>query len=87
MCPNCILNQASMESGLWVAFGICGVFFVTAIAAIWWAFRNGEFEDLEEVKFDMMDDDEQGALGARARAAVEKTRIQSASAQTPAGSQ
>ncbi|MGH9550802.1 MAG: cbb3-type cytochrome oxidase assembly protein [Terriglobales bacterium] len=75
MCPNCILNQAGLDSGLYVAFGVCLVFFVVAIAAVWWAFRNGEFEDLEEVKFDMMDDDDQGLAGAQARAAVEKSRL------------
>ena len=75
MCPNCILNQASLDGGLYVAFGICGVFFVVAIAAILWAFRNGEFEDLEGTKFDMMDDEVEGAMAARARAAVEKARL------------
>lgn len=75
MCPNCILNQASLESGLYVAFGVCALFFVVAIAAIWWAFRNGEFEDLEAVKFEMMDDDLDGVAGQRARAAVEQARL------------
>jgi nitrogen fixation-related uncharacterized protein len=70
MCPNCILNQASLASGLYVAFGVCGL----AIAAIWWAFRNGEFEDMEETKFDMMDDDVEGLNAARARTLVEKAR-------------
>ena len=75
MCPNCILNQANLSGGLYVAFGICGLFFVVAIAAIWWAFGNGEFEDLEEVKFEMMDDEVEGTAGARARALVEKARL------------
>ncbi len=75
MCPNCILNQASMEGGLYVAFGVCGIFFIVALAAILWAFRNGEFEDLESTKFDMMDDDLDGAKAARARALVEKARL------------
>jgi nitrogen fixation-related uncharacterized protein len=75
MCPNCILNQASMASGLYVAFGVCALFFVIAIAAIWWAFRNGEFEDMEETKFDMMDDDVEGLNAARARILVEKARM------------
>jgi nitrogen fixation-related uncharacterized protein len=51
------------------------MFFVVAIAAILWAFKNGEFEDLEEVKFEMMDDDVDGTVGARARALVEKARL------------
>jgi nitrogen fixation-related uncharacterized protein len=76
MCPNCILNQASLSSGLYVAFGVCGAFFVIAIAAIWWAFRNGEFEDVEAVKFEMMDDEIDGAQGARAKALVEQARLQ-----------
>jgi nitrogen fixation-related uncharacterized protein len=75
MCPNCILNQASMEGGLYVAFGVCGIFFVVALAAILWAFKNGEFEDLESTKFDMMDDDLDGVKAARARALVEKARL------------
>ena len=75
MCPNCILNQASMEGGLYVAFGVCGIFFVVALAAILWAFKNGEFEDLESTKFDMMDDDLDGAKAARARALVERARL------------
>jgi nitrogen fixation-related uncharacterized protein len=75
MCPNCILNQASLDGGLYVAFGVCLVFFAVAIAAILWAFKNGEFEDLEATKFDMMDDDVDGALAAQARAAVERARL------------
>jgi len=75
MCPNCILNQASLSGGVYVAFGVCGLFFIIAIAAIWWAFRNGEFEDVEETKFDMMDDDLEGAAGAHARAILEKQRL------------
>lgn len=75
MCPNCILNQASMEGGLYVAFGVCAIFFAVALAAILWAFRNGEFEDLESTKFDMMDDEVDGAQAARARALVEKARL------------
>ena len=43
MCPNCILNQASLSGGIYVAFGVCAIFFVVAIVGIWWAFRNGEF--------------------------------------------
>jgi nitrogen fixation-related uncharacterized protein len=74
MCPNCILNQAGLASGLYVAFGICGLFFLVAIVGILWAFRNGEFENIEETKFEMMDDDEKGVLAAKARAALEKTR-------------
>lgn len=76
MCPNCVLNQASLGAGLYVAFGICGLFFVIAVVGILWAFKNGEFEDLESVKFEMLDDDEEMVLGQKARAAVEKLRAQ-----------
>lgn len=76
MCPNCVLNQASLGAGLYVAFGICGVFFVIAVVGILWAFKNGEFEDLESVKFDMLDDDEDLVIGQKAKAAVERLRAQ-----------
>lgn len=56
MCPNCILNQVGISPGLYVAFGICAIFFVVGIVAMLWAFRNGEFEDMEEVKYEMMTD-------------------------------
>lgn len=80
MCPNCVLNQASLGAGLYVAFGICGVFFVIAVVGILWAFKNGEFEDLEAVKFEMLDDDEDLVIGQKAKAAVERLRAQGESA-------
>jgi len=76
MCPNCVLNGASLSSGLWIAFGICGLFFAIAVVGVLWAFRNGEFEDLESVKFEMLDDSEELVLGSKAKAAVEKLRAQ-----------
>ena len=57
MCPNCILNQVGISPGLYVAFGVCVLFFVVGVAAMWWAFSNGEFEDLESSKFEMLTDD------------------------------
>lgn len=76
MCPNCILNQANPESGLWIAFGICGVFFVTAVVAILWAFKNGDFEDVESSKFDMLDDGEDGEMSRKAKDAINRLREQ-----------
>jgi len=61
-----------MAPGLYVAFGICVVFFIAAIAAMLWAFRNGEFEDIEGSKFDMMYDNEEEA--AKRKAAFEQSR-------------
>ncbi|MBU6453850.1 MAG: cbb3-type cytochrome oxidase assembly protein CcoS [Cyanobacteria bacterium REEB67] len=77
MCPNCVLNGASLGGGIYVAFGICGLFFLIGIAGVLWAFKNGEFEDLEGVKFEMLDDGEDNRLGAEARAKIEKLRAQS----------
>ena len=62
MCPNCVLNQASLQSGMYVAFGICGLFFIVGVLAMMWAFKNGEFENIEDVKFEMLDDDPEGEL-------------------------
>jgi len=74
MCPNCILNQAPLDAGLYVAFGICGLFFIVGIIAMWWAFGNGEFEDIEGTKFEMLDDGDDTTLADRAREAVERAR-------------
>ena len=74
MCPNCVLNQAPLDTGLYVAFGVCIVFFVMAVAAMWYAFRNGDFEDIESSKFDMLDDSDEGKLSRKAKSAVEKIR-------------
>lgn len=74
MCPNCILNQASLQSGMYVAFGICALFFVVGVAAMYWAFRNGDFENMEDSKFDMLDDGLDGQLGAKAKAQFERLR-------------
>lgn len=75
MCPNCILNQQGLSSGVYVAFFICGLFFISAIAGILWAFKNGEFEDMESSKFDMLDDGESNVLADRARQAIERARL------------
>ena len=75
MCPNCVLNQASLGGGLYVAFGVCALFFLIGVAGVWWAFRNGEFEDLEGVKFEMLDDGDDNQLAVKAKAAVEKLRF------------
>lgn len=74
MCPNCILNQTGLQPGVYIAYGICMLFFVVAIAAMWWAFGNGEFEDMEGSKFDMLDDSEEGVLSSAARARIELAR-------------
>jgi nitrogen fixation-related uncharacterized protein len=62
---------------MFVAFGVCAVFFIVAIAGIMWAFKNGEFEDMEGSKFEMMDDELDGVAARKARAAVERARLKS----------
>ncbi len=74
MCPNCILNQAGLQGGVYVAFGICALFFLAALAAMYWSFRNGEFDDMEGSKFDMLDDGDEPFLSKQARERVEKSR-------------
>ncbi len=63
MCPNCVLSQNALGPGINIAFGVCGVFFILGLIAIWWSFRNGEFEDMEDVKYEMMDDNDNFVLG------------------------
>lgn len=74
MCPNCVLNQASIQSGMYVAFGICGLFFLVGVLALMWAFKNGEFENIEDVKFEMMDDGSDGELAQKAKAKYDQLR-------------
>jgi nitrogen fixation-related uncharacterized protein len=76
MCPNCVLNGTDLGTGIYIAFGICGLFFIIAVVGILWAFKNGDFEDLESVKFEMLDDSEDLVLGAQAKVAVENLRAQ-----------
>jgi nitrogen fixation-related uncharacterized protein len=78
MCPNCILNQASMSGGLYVAFGICALFFVAGVAALFWGLRDGQFENMEDSKFEMLDDSPDGIVAERARRAAERARSASA---------
>lgn len=78
MCPNCILNQVGLSSGVYVAYSICLIFFVVALLAMRWAFQNGEFEDMEGSKFDMLDDDFNSSRIDEAKARVEMSRTRTA---------
>ena len=78
MCPNCILNQAGLQAGVYVSFAICAIFFAAAVFAMLWAFKNGEFDDIEGAKFDMLDDGEDSLLVSHARARVEQARARQA---------
>jgi nitrogen fixation-related uncharacterized protein len=78
MCPNCILNQAGLQGGVYVSFAVCFVFFISAIAAILWAFKNGEFEDIEASKFEMLDDAEDSLVIRQARERIERVRTRQA---------
>lgn len=80
MCPNCILNQVGLAPGVYVSYGICMLFFVVALVAINWAFRNGEFDDMESSKFDMMDDGDD-SVSALAKQRVEVARARTAGAE------
>lgn len=76
MCPNCILNQAGLQTGVYVAYAICALFFLVALWAMKWAFQNGEFDDMEDSKFDMLDDGSITDHSEQARARIEVARAQ-----------
>jgi nitrogen fixation-related uncharacterized protein len=59
---------------MYIAFGICALFFVVGVAAMYWAFRNGEFENMEDTKFEMLDDNVDGQLGLKAKAKFDRLR-------------
>lgn len=79
MCPNCVLNQASLQSGMYVAFGICGLFFIIGVLAMMWAFKNGDFENIEDVKFDMLDDEIDGVKAKQAKTITDHLRTSTSS--------
>lgn len=43
------------KEGLAIFTIICVSFFMTASIFAFWALRNGEFQDLEKTKYEMMD--------------------------------
>lgn len=79
MCPNCILNQVGLAPGVYVAFAVCGIFFAAAVFAMVWAFKNGEFDDIESSKFEMLDDIERSPGPAHAKAAIKSNQAKSQS--------
>ena len=76
MCPNCILNQVGLAPGVYVAFAVCGVFFVAAIFAMLWAFKSGEFDDIESSKFEMLDDLKGSPVPAHAQDTIKSNRAE-----------
>lgn len=76
MCPNCILNQAGMLAGVYISFGVCLLFFAAAIFAMLWAFKNGDFDDIESSKFEMLDDAPDSVLIRDAKQRVDRVRAQ-----------
>jgi len=67
-----------MSGGLYVAFGICVLFFIVGVAALVWGLRDGQFVNMEDSKFDMLDDSPDGIVAERARRAAERARNASA---------
>ena len=47
-----------MILGLWVVFGWMVFVALTAIISIVWGWRNGQFRDIEEAKYTMLEDKE-----------------------------
>jgi tetrahydromethanopterin S-methyltransferase subunit D len=56
MCPSCLSN--GIESGYIAAYAICGLFFLIAALAMFWASRSGRLEGLEDSKFKIFEEQE-----------------------------
>jgi cbb3-type cytochrome oxidase maturation protein len=47
-----------MPFGLWVVFGWMVLVALTGIAFLIWGWKNGQFKDIEEAKFKMLEERE-----------------------------
>jgi cbb3-type cytochrome oxidase maturation protein len=47
-----------MPLGLWGVVGWMALVSLTAVAFLIWGWKNGQFEDVEEAKYRMLDDHE-----------------------------
>ena len=56
MCPSCL--SGDIGPAYIAAFIICGLFFLLALGAMFWASKNGKLEGLEESKYRMLRDEE-----------------------------
>lgn len=56
MCPSCL--SGGIGPAYIAAFTICGLFFVIAFGAMFWASRNGMLDNLEESKYKMLQSEE-----------------------------
>ncbi|MEB3206593.1 MAG: hypothetical protein VKK59_04515 [Vampirovibrionales bacterium] len=54
MCPSCL--SGGLGAGYYAAFAICGLFFVIAAGALFWAARAGKLDNMEESKFSVLED-------------------------------
>jgi hypothetical protein len=53
-CPSCL--SPGIGIGYMAAYAICGLFFVLAAVALYWASRNGKLKNLEDSKYTMLED-------------------------------
>lgn len=56
---NEIVTDLVNQPGLGMFAWMCLVFFVVALIFFVWAFKSGQFSDMESVKFDIFDEEVQ----------------------------
>ena len=56
MCPSCL--SGGLGPGYYMAFAICGLFFILAAGVMFWASRNGHLDNLEETKYLILNDED-----------------------------
>ena len=56
ICPSCL--SGDIGPGYIAAFAICGLFFLLAAGAMFWASRSGKLDGLEDTKFTMLQEED-----------------------------
>ncbi len=53
-----VINDLVSRPGLGMFAWVCVVFFVFAFLIFLWALKSGQMDNIEDVKFDMLDDNQ-----------------------------
>jgi nitrogen fixation-related uncharacterized protein len=54
--PQQIINDLISSPGLGMFAWMCVVFFIFAFLIFLWAFKSGQMDNIEDIKFDMLQD-------------------------------
>ena len=55
--PQEVMHDLIAQPGLGMFAWLCFVFFTGAFIVFFWAFKSGQMTNIEDIKFDMLEDD------------------------------